>query len=158
MHKGFRGLTFIEILMVVVILGIFVAMGTPRFRTTYIRLQLSNQARSLAKLLTYAQFRAVTEGRRYCFQTDSARRRYWLTAEEEDGKPTFVRIQGRYGRAVSIPAGISLQSQEELFYFYPDGSTDSLALSLKHSQGGELILKKGKSFGHIRIEEAQPLP
>ena len=60
MRKGF---TFLEILMVVVIMGIFVAMATPRFRETYVQLQLSSQARSLAKFLTYAQEEPSLKGK-----------------------------------------------------------------------------------------------
>ena len=146
--------------MVVVILAIFVAMAVPRFQTTYLELQLSNQARSLAKFLTYAQERAVIEGKTYRFQTDPTRRRYWLMAEKEDEEGEalhFVRIRGRYGQTTHLSAGISLESQDQTILFYPDGGADLFVLSLKNERGNEFILRSGKLFGYVRIEETESI-
>ena len=152
------GFTFIELLMVIVILGIFVAMATPNFRNTYLELELSSQARSLAKFLTYAQERAVVEGKAYRFEIDPVQRRYWLTVEREleseDGTH-FARIEGRYGRIVKLPSGISVAADKEKILFSPDGSSDSFSLSLRDQEGRELVLKNGKPIGVVHVEEGR---
>lgn len=152
------GFTFIEILMVIVILGVFVAMATPHFRNTYFELELASQARSLAKFLTYAEERAVVEGKAYQFEIDPVERRYWLTAEvekEQEGEEGthFARIEGRYGRTVTLPNSITVASDKGRILFYPDGSSDPFSLSLKDQEGRELVLKNGKPFGVVRVEE-----
>jgi len=152
-----KGFTFLEILMVVMILGIIVAMATPRFRESYIDLQLKSQAKSLAKFLTYAQERAIFDKRIYRFEVSPDKARYWLTREEtggEEGTFNFVQIQGRYGRRFEFPEGISLGFEKESILFYPDGSADVFTLSLKNQEGKELVLKNGTRFGYIQIEEA----
>jgi len=140
-------------MVVIVILAIFVSLTTPRFRTTYLDLELSNHARRLAKLLTYAQERAVVEGKAYRLQVDPMQRRYWLTTEgEEEGR--FTRLEGRYGRTTQLPIGISLEFEKEEIFFYPDGSSDPFTLSLRNEEGKALILREGKPFGYVRVEEA----
>ena len=156
--RGKVGFTFIELLMVIVILGIFVAMATPNFRNTYLELELSSQARSLAKFLTYAQERAVVEGKTYRFEMNPVQGRYWLVVEREsegeDGTH-FGRIEGRYGRVVKLPSGISVASDKEKILFYPDGGSDSFSLSLKDQEGRELVLKNGKPIGVVHVEEGR---
>ncbi|MBI4436824.1 MAG: GspH/FimT family pseudopilin [Candidatus Omnitrophica bacterium] len=155
--KSLTGFTFIEIMMVIVILAIFVSLTTPRFRTTYLDLELSNHARRLAKLLNYAQERAVIEGKTYRLQVDLIEKRYWLTTEsavEEEGK--FERLAGRYGRTTQLPFGISLEFEKEEIFFYPDGSSDPFTLSLRNEEGKQLMLKDGKPFGYVRVEERPP--
>jgi len=145
--------------MVVVLLGIFIALATPRFRLTYSDLELSSQARSLAKFLTYAQERALVERKVYRFEIDPTGRRYWLTVEiEKEGEEEaqFVRIEGRYGRIVQLPPGLSVGFQKQEILFYPDGSSDPFTLSLRNQEGRELLLKNGSPFGYVRIEETQP--
>lgn len=151
-----KGLTFLELLMVVVLLGLFVAMATPRFQSTYFALQLSNQAKGLAKFLTYAQERAVLEGKTYRFAIDPDKRRYWLEAESEEEDSSFKRIEGRYGRIFELPEGIFLESEAKEIFFYPDGGSDPFTLSLNTKEGNTLLLKSGKPFGHVRIEEPSP--
>lgn len=139
--------------MVVAILSLFIAMATPRFRLTYLDLQLSSQARDLAKFLTYAQQRSVVEGKVYRFESDTENRSYWLMVEKEDGEEAFEPISGRYGRHIQLPAGISLESDPPSILFFPDGSSDSFTLTLENLEGKVLLLTKGKSFDHVRIEE-----
>lgn len=160
------GFTFIEILMVIIIVGIFVAMASPRFHTTYTDLQLSSQARSLAKFLTYAQERAVVERKVYRFEMDFNQRRYWLTVESEEGEAEGegekgaqgVRIKGRYGRATQLPVDLVMEASQQEIAFYPDGSSDPFTLTLKNREGKGLVLKNGRSFGTIRIETETAVP
>jgi len=151
-----KAFTFIEMILVVAILAVLVALGVPRFQGTYQDLQLTNAARGLAKLLTYAEERAVIDEKKYRLQVNLAQRQYWLTVASEEGENQYDRLSGRYGRTVQFPETISFSVDKEEIFFYPDGSSDPFLITLKNSEGRELLLRDGKPFGYVRVEEKRP--
>ena len=145
------GFTLIEVLAVLLVVTILIGLALPRFSTTTQDLQLTSSARNLAKLLTYAQERAIVERISYQAVFDSAGKTYWLTRVESKGtETTGLRIEGRYGRPVTLPSGISFRFPEQPIQFYPDGNSDPFTIELS-AQGRRFILTDG--VGHVQIQE-----
>ena len=149
--KSLTGFTLIEVLAILLIVTVLIGLSLPRFSATTQNLQLTSSARSLAKLLTYAQERAIVERIPYQAVFDSTGKTYWLTRVESKGTETASsRIEGRYGRPVTLPSGISFRFPEEPIQFYPDGGSDPFTIELS-TEGRRFILTDG--VGHVRIQE-----
>ena len=146
-----RGFTLVEILAVLLLLGVLTGLAIPRFTTTTRDLELANSARNLAKLLTYAQERAIVERVPHQAVFDPVGGRYWLSRLEPQGEQTVsVRIAGRYGRTVAIPQGMTFRFPERPIQFYPDGSSDPFSIELA-TQTRRFQLSDG--VGYVRIQE-----
>src|SRR2546425_10190951 len=72
------GFTLLELLVDTLILMVLVGVSVPQFRRTFRHLQLQVFASDVAKLLTYANRRAVATGEVLRIQFDVDGRRYWL--------------------------------------------------------------------------------
>ena len=145
------GFTLIEVLGVLLLVTVLIGLSLPRFSTTTQDLQLTSSARNLAKLLTYAQERAIVERIPYQAVFDVTGRTYWLTRlQSKEAETEALRIEGRYGRMVTLPSGIALRFPGERIQFYPDGSSDPFTIELS-AQGHRFILTDG--VGHVRIQE-----
>lgn len=143
--------TLLELLMVMALVGILLGLALPRFASTTQDLRLVNSARNLAKLLTYAQQRAIMERLSYQALFDGAAPSYWLQREHRDGsQSTYERIQGRYGRVTTFPAGIDVRVSEETIVFYPDGTSDPFTIELS---GAGRRLRVMPGGGVIRVQE-----
>ena len=149
-----RGFTLIELLVVLVLVGILIGLTIPRFSDTTRDLQLTNSARNLAKLLTYAQARAIMERAPYQAAFDPAAGRYWLLRPDPEAEagdePTFLRIEGKHGRVMTLPSGIDFLFPEQEIRFYPDGTSDAFSIELS-SEGHRFILTQG--VGYVRMRE-----
>ena len=123
------GFSFVEIILVVVILAIIAGLAIPNFSQTYLSFQLKRTAEDMAFLLRYAQSRAVTKNRYVQLQYDADRSQYWL--EEASLSPVlnslqedFERFSGRWGRTFDVLSDIDLELSQDHIRFYPDGSID----------------------------------
>ena len=145
------GFTLLEVLVVLVLIGVLIGLSLPRFSATTQDLRLVNSARNLAKLLTYAQERAIVERVPYQAVFEAAGARYWLTRLQREGTETAPQpIQGRFGRPTRLPPGIEFHFPEQPILFYPDGTSDPFSIELS-AEGRRFIVTHG--VGHVRIQE-----
>ena len=146
-----RAFTLLEAVVVLFLIGILIGLSVPRFSSVTQDLRLANSARNLAKLLTYAQQRAVVERVSYQAVFDVQGASYWLVRlEQGEGEASVFRIEGRYGKIVTLPPGIEFRFPAQPILFYPDGNSDPFSIELS-AQGRRFILTHG--FGHVRIHE-----
>ena len=149
--RSLTGFTLIELLAVLLLIGILIGVSLPKFSATAQDFQLVNGARNLAKLLTYAQERAIVEKVPYQAVFDANGASYWLERiQQKESERVPQRIEGRYGRTTRIPAGIEFRFPEEPILFYTDGSSDPFSIELS-AQGRRFILTHG--IGYVRIQE-----
>ena len=157
------GFTFIELMLVVVLIGIMVGISTPIFRRTFGHLQLDNTSHNLAKLMRYAQQRAVVERQAHRIRFDSGKRTYWLEIEKAKEDPLlaskgFVPIKGRFGKRYLIPRGVVVAFKEEgatAVTFYPDGQADKVTLYISDRKANSYTLTTARRIGYVKVVEGR---
>ena len=133
-----RGLTFLEILVVVIIMGFLAAASIPKLGKSYQHLRLQQKTDHLIQLMLYAQSHSVMQGRRTRLSIDQNQNRYWLEVErpQEDvaevvaaGEARYERLSGRWGQTFSIPEDISVELDQNVLTFFPDGQIEKQRFS-----------------------------
>lgn len=152
-----NGFTFVEIMLVVLLLAIIAGLALPNFRQTYAGLKLKTASEDLANLMRYAQSRAVTRGHKIQLEFQEGFSGYLLkeNVAVSPEKENYERIKGRFGRRFSFPVAIEAEASQNQIIFYPDGSIDKsyivvceprkesacMTLSTKEQRGAVLIFK-----------------
>lgn len=114
-----RGLTLLEMLIVVMILAVVAGMAVPHFARASGRMELRQAARDLAAVIRYGQTRAMMHGRpgRLAVQADA----FWLEEAREDHAEVFDRVPGLWGRRTRLMDSLTLEAPAEPLLFPPDG-------------------------------------
>lgn len=148
-----EGFTFIELMLVAIIIGIIISISTPLFRTTFNTIQLENLSSNLAKLIRYSRERAIVERLRYRLVFNDSRKKYWLEVEKEPLNSTgeFDRLKSRWGKVHSIPEGISLEAEKKQINFYPDGRVSEITLYLTNEKGITYTLITERTLGRVQV-------
>jgi len=133
--------TFIEILIVVFIIGVIASFSIPRFRETFNNLQLKMAAHDLSQFFRYAQGESIRNECIHKIVIDN--HSYWLMAEKEGGE--FERTPGRWGRTNLINYNIEVIAENEEIFFYPEGRIDRV----------EIELNRGEKFYTLTTKERQ---
>ena len=167
---GVKGVTLIELMVVIVIVSVLAAMILPQFGGTLEEARLSATARELVTTLKIAYSQAVTVNRKHRVRIDMERGRYWLEAfmESEGGDYAYVPAPGlsiasRTGEDVGIiDEHVSIEMQQDSseragrrsrrassrdadgsvksIMFYPDGTSDGERILLRDRQGFVVVI------------------
>ena len=149
------GFTLLELLVVTLILMVLVGVSVPQFRRTFRHLQLQVFASDVAKLLTYANRRAVATGEVLRIQFDVDGRRYWLArAQEAPSEEKFERVSDKFGRVVSVPGSISISSSTREVTFYPDGRADRFEMFIFDDSRAGYRLVTDVRTGRVKLLES----
>ena len=147
---GKRAVTFFELVLVVLIIGVITAVSLPQFKLAFDSFEFQSFARDIFSLVNYIKAKSVVE-----------RRVYYLTLAQEDNtiefKPFYITetgekisVSGRYGRVYKAPKGVSIESTTpaniEGIYFYPDSSMDNATLDFKSRYN-----LKSVSYTHLTL-------
>ena len=161
-----RGFSLIELLLVVVLMVTVAGLSIPNLPKQFSSMELSAAARQLSSLMRYAQSLAVVHQKEYrlCFSTESAR--YWLEQkaaddaaedldEALDGQERFEKLNGPRGKIFSFPRGISLDAEQDLVRFYPDGTMDRARIMLTNANKKTKIISTQERRGQVDVLSAQ---
>ncbi|TRZ94601.1 hypothetical protein D4R78_06260 [bacterium] len=153
---GKRAVTFLELVLVVLIIGIITAVSLPQFKSAFDGFEFQNFARDIFSLSNYLKTRSVVE-----------RRVYYLNLTQEDNvvefKPFYIRetgekvsASGRHGRTYKAPKGVRIESTNPAnikgIYFYPDASMDNATLDFKSKYNSKFSLIIKGDAGIIEIK------
>ena len=121
----FRGFTFVEIILVVVVLGVLAAVAVPALSGSYRNLLVQNTAQDMAALMRYAQSRAITQDAEILLVFDQRRRSYRLKSlTSSDGSldaNAQDAIPRRWGRTFRVPEELTVEIENQEIGFFPDG-------------------------------------
>lgn len=149
------GFTFLELLVVVLIVALVVGVSAPRFRRTFRHLQLQLFASDVAKVLTYASKRAVARGEMLRIHFDVEGRRYWLVAAQSASpEREFKRVAGKFGRSSSVPGAIYLDPSAGAVTFYPDGRADPFEMIIFDNSRERYRLVTDVWTGRVKLLES----
>jgi prepilin-type N-terminal cleavage/methylation domain-containing protein len=157
------GFTFIELLVVVVVILVLTSAITPMFRSSLVGMRIETLERNLMSTMRYAGEQAVLEGRAFRLYIDTEQQAYWVerAGAIEDGEPAFEALPGAEGDIRRLPGSIRFDKpkarkgkERDQYYisFYPGGSSDFAEVRLETTDGEELTLKLEGAPGRIELE------
>jgi len=144
-RRTHSAITFIELLLVIVVIGILIGISVPRFRKTFNHLQLDSFSRELQTFMNYLRQRSIVEGKLIYLNIDSDTGEYW--AEVKDVKNRL--------RTYKIPTKIRIETQQKQIIFYPDGSIDKVTIGLIGSDNQKVTLTTKGVFGGIKLQSQE---
>jgi prepilin-type N-terminal cleavage/methylation domain-containing protein len=137
-----KGFTFIELLFVITIFCILIGISLPRFRPAFNTLQLNTVSGQLQSYMNYLSGRAVIEGEIVYLNIDSNENKYWASIKEGAEKL----------KTYSIPAGISLETEQKKVAFYPNGTIDKLTIRVINTNKQEIALTTKGVFSGVKLQ------
>ncbi|KIO49049.1 general secretion pathway protein GspH [Nitrosospira sp. NpAV] len=158
MIKRGRGFTLIEVLVALVIMGLFVGLVTVIVRPDE-RTLLRVEAERLAQLLDLAGTEARISGRPVAWTADGPGYRFWRYRENIG----WVEIRGNeLLRARTLPQGMAIagllienmRARDAMrLEFNPQGAT--MVYAIKLALGGEYYTIAGSPVGEVRVLPGQ---
>jgi len=148
-----KGFTFVELILVTVIILVLVGLSTPLFRKPFRNIQLKNTCRNLVQLMRYGQAKTIAERRLSRVNLDVGKGIFWLTVQDDTSPAEFKRIKERRGRTFKIPDNISIDSEISFITFYPDGSSDKAEIKISDNKGKAFIITTQRAIRYAEVEE-----
>jgi prepilin-type N-terminal cleavage/methylation domain-containing protein len=136
-----RGLTLIELSVVLAIFGIIIMLLIPSMRGFYNSLISEGAIARLVSTMRYARSQAITKGVIHILSID------------QDGYQIFSKDGTHYkpvGRWISLPDGVSFREKGR-FVFYPSGMVEGPVLYL-HEMDSHPYKITINPIGHISVE------
>lgn len=163
-RHGSRGYTFIEIIIVVVILGVVLAGVAPMYRGSMTWVRTDRAVRNIVALLKYGQERAMTDAVEYRLYLDPDRRSYWLTrltGFDQEGEKVFAQVTEDRKTPYRLPETLEMErvtarkgDKPGVFYIglYPHGASDEAAVRLEDRSGREVTIETKGRAGQLSVE------
>jgi prepilin-type N-terminal cleavage/methylation domain-containing protein len=137
-HRSLKvntGFSLLEIMVVILILGVFVGITVPRMAQTVTHMQLRHSVQQLVHHMRYAQNRAIIKNNILRLDFNDDFNRYWISTYDEqpgavESEDSFKRIKGPEGRDNRVVTAIRLEADQGFIQFYPDGQIDKRLLKL----------------------------
>lgn len=148
--KSLKGFTFIEILLVVVLLSIVAVLAAPNFSNTYYNFLLSDTSHNLTYLMRYAQARAIAERTIFRLNFDTENSKYWLTKETNPEEEQFKNVEGKLGRIFKISEQLKLECDLDAINFYPDGRIDKTNIYLNNKNEKFFTISTEAQSGYVQ--------
>ena len=160
-----RGFTFMELMVVVVIIAVMMAVAFPTMRGFNEKNKLRATAREIVALMKYARTEAVIGERRTEVFVDLDKRQYWLDLRTPDPKT------GEYnGKAKKSQLELKRELNKDIWFdevsayessivkgklvavdFFPDGSATPIFLTLTNKRGAKMTIELLKSTGMTEV-------
>lgn len=138
-----EGVTFIELLLVLVIIGFLTTMSVPYLRKSFDNFETETLAKEIFYLSNLLQASAVAEEKTYCLAIDLAKKELRAFSLEDGIQHP---LHGRLGKTYTLTKETQLAitpAQITQACFYPDGSSEQAVISLsnKHHKNFSIVFK-----------------
>jgi Tfp pilus assembly protein FimT len=141
--------TFVELLIITIVIGILISVGIPRFSSTFDNFRLQGFSKDIFYLARFLQASAISQGKIYYLNVDKEKQELTATCKDKDSDE-WQKAPGRFGRVYKAPGNIDVKVEPEDksgIYFYPDGSSDKVSIIFtdQYKRQVSLIAKGGVS-------------
>ena len=133
--------TFIELLIVTVIIAILASLALPRFRNTYEQFRLGSLVDRFKKMAETAHELSMLEGKIYKIILSKEPPSFSLWVETRDEQELYQRLPGNVGRKQNLPEGYLIKAENWEISFYPDGSATQTQINLTNVLKDQLDLE-----------------
>ncbi len=137
-----KGLTFIEVLFVIIIVGILIAVALPNSRKAFNSLQLNSTCGQLQSFMNYLREQAIIEGKVVYLNIDSDKKEYWAQIKD---------AQARL-KTYPLPQEIEIETEQQQILFYPDGHIDNVTLKLTNRNKQSVVLTTKGMYGKVKLQ------
>jgi len=145
-----RGFTFIELMVVIIIIAVLTSISAPLFKNTFAKIQLDQTLRQLQTFIGFLHQRSVIERKVIYLKVDNQQKQYWGQIHDSP-----VRL-----RSYSFPEQFILDvkkmtnPQDESISFYPDGAIDAVTIEITTPEGKSLSITTEGVYGGAKIKDA----
>lgn len=141
------GYTFIEVFIVIIIIGILVGISLPNLKRSFNELQINSFTRQLQGFMNYLHERSIVEGKIIYLDIDKENKEYWAKIKEAEGRlKTYPIPQG-----IDIELNKKVDSENKEIIFYPDGTIDKVTVRISN-RDKQIILTTEGSFGKVKAQ------
>ncbi len=120
-HSFSDGYTFIEIILVVAILGILLLVSYPSIQNTLETRNLENKAREVLTTLQQAKFQAVKFKLNHRLRLDNSQGYWMYYIEREVRSGTWVEVQGSIRKSIPKKLVVTVNVPNQAVVFNPLG-------------------------------------
>lgn len=152
-QRNSKGFTFIELILVSIIILVLAGLSTPIFKSPFQTFRLKDTCQTIVQLMRYLQAKSIAERKPCRINFDLAQGSFWLTEQADTSPAEFKRIKGRWAKIFKAPAGISIESQNSVVTFYPDGSSDKAEIKVSCGRGEAFLISAGRNINYVSIED-----
>jgi prepilin-type N-terminal cleavage/methylation domain-containing protein len=155
-NKSRKGFTFIELILVVLLIGIVVASATPQLGRVGRGLRTDNFAYDMTRWLSTLKDRSIAEAKVYRLVFSEEAGAYWAERAEWRGgdvQLSFKPVKGRYGARRNIPDQASIELEGGFPTFFPSGEGTAFLISVLE-EGKEIYsLTSPGGYGTIQLNQ-----
>lgn len=137
-----RGVTFIELLVVAIIISVLAGISIPKFSKSFSNLQMRSFAKDLQSFMNYLQQRSKIESKEITLNIDNLNAKILA----------FYSDNNEIIKMSTMPSGVNANSTQREILFHPDGSIDKFDIKLTSRGGDSVSLTTKGVFNAVKIK------
>ena len=143
-----QAFTLLELLIVLVLIVAVSGLTFPNLKSYYHESVTNQAVRRITDLIEYARYESVMQRKTLRLSVSDSNTVQLFVLDEK-----FVPHLSRFGKAYSFPDHLSLSSlSEQNIFFYPDGNTSKVHITLDKKEGGYIEISTKALFGAVQVE------
>jgi prepilin-type N-terminal cleavage/methylation domain-containing protein len=141
-HRQRRGMTLLELILVMLILSTVLALAAPSLRGFFASRKIYDAAAHILALTQFARSQAISEGITYRLNFDTRDCTYWLSAQKAG---VFESLETEVGQVYTLPKDLKLelvdleQKDRDVFLAFTPHGTMTAGLVRLTDQSGRIV-------------------
>jgi len=143
-----RGLTVIELLLVLLLLSVVVGLIVPRMTLLFFHYEFHSTVEQIEKTIYLAFYSAVRDNTVYRLSIDTRQKRFTVFKKDKNGEEdTYIPVTWPGGPVIALPDAMQFApTVPEAIYFFPDGSSTVESFTLHDDSKKVSFLLQGHLY------------